>query len=876
MRTLAAYGRADPGSDPGSGGGSVYDRPAVSRVPAPPSGSTPRLVARTAEVERLLAALVDGHPVVVTGAPGMGKTRLVHHALDQSGRRHRDGAGIDFLGHHSLLPIRQLLGRTPADGDAAAVAEEVIVEVGDDLVVLDDLQWADDETLAVLPYLAKGVQLVAVCRSGSRADHVVDALPDGVHIELGPLRDAEVAELVGSIVPSADPLLVAQVQARSGGHPLSVEVLCLEARGGSAVGPELALEAAVDACSVEERQVLALAGLRDPGIEVDDLRVVALGDRGLVVIDADGRVRPRGDVIGELALARLDAATRRAVHRRIADAVEDPADRAFHLAAAGELEGARAAAGVALSQRTSVPERIELLRLAAGLADGVARLDLAREAGQLLLRLGRVDEAWAVCQEHFEGVDDLPPAHSLALEAMRARMMIDAGDAAGAIALIDQQLPRCDATTRQEEYHLRTARAGASALSLDLPGAVAAVTEAVAFADGHGLTSTRARSIDAMLRAFVGDPAGIAIADDLLDRAVDDPEPHIAFETGCLFARAQVLGGGGSGDVEARLARLVSLAESRNQRAWLAEVRVIALTADVLDPTRSDPRVELRWLLDAPAARARRAEVLALLAIAEIDRGGLEQARALLDADAASPASPADRTRLTWARAELAWHLGVPVALPTPEITSVALFDPAWHHLGVLRRWFTLAEGGDVDACPQALPLLPGLAGFTAESDAIGLVARGDAGAAAERFLAAATDHERCLRRDAFRCRWAAGDALARTSERERATALLLELRAECERAGHLALHPRIDRTLRTLGIAAPRSSPRTSAPGAALTPRQRQVLRLVGEGRTTADIAALLQLSPQTVDTHVKHAMRALGARSRREAALLASESEP
>ena len=66
--------------------------------------------------------------------------------------------------------------------------------------------------------------------------------------------DAEVAELVGSIVPSADPLLVAQVQARSGGHPLSVEVLCLEARGGSAVGPELALEAAVDACSVEERQ----------------------------------------------------------------------------------------------------------------------------------------------------------------------------------------------------------------------------------------------------------------------------------------------------------------------------------------------------------------------------------------------------------------------------------------------------------------------------------------------------------------------------------------------------------------------------------------------------------------------------------------------
>jgi DNA-binding NarL/FixJ family response regulator len=46
------------------------------------------------------------------------------------------------------------------------------------------------------------------------------------------------------------------------------------------------------------------------------------------------------------------------------------------------------------------------------------------------------------------------------------------------------------------------------------------------------------------------------------------------------------------------------------------------------------------------------------------------------------------------------------------------------------------------------------------------------------------------------------------------------------------------------------------------ITPRQREVLRLVALGRTTREIAALLGLSPRTVDTHRAELMSRLGVR--------------
>ena len=51
------------------------------------------------------------------------------------------------------------------------------------------------------------------------------------------------------------------------------------------------------------------------------------------------------------------------------------------------------------------------------------------------------------------------------------------------------------------------------------------------------------------------------------------------------------------------------------------------------------------------------------------------------------------------------------------------------------------------------------------------------------------------------------------------------------------------------------------------LTRRQRQVLELLSEGRTTREIAAALDLSTETVRTHLKQIYRQLGVHSREEA---------
>ena len=50
---------------------------------------------------------------------------------------------------------------------------------------------------------------------------------------------------------------------------------------------------------------------------------------------------------------------------------------------------------------------------------------------------------------------------------------------------------------------------------------------------------------------------------------------------------------------------------------------------------------------------------------------------------------------------------------------------------------------------------------------------------------------------------------------------------------------------------------------GAALTPRQREILQLVAEGRTGKEISALLRISPKTVEYHRNSIMDHLGMRT-------------
>ena len=79
---------------------------------------------------------------------------------------------------------------------------------------------------------------------------------------------------------------------------------------------------------------------------------------------------------------------------------------------------------------------------------------------------------------------------------------------------------------------------------------------------------------------------------------------------------------------------------------------------------------------------------------------------------------------------------------------------------------------------------------------------------------------------------------------------------------------------MRELGIRVPQG-PReaTRANPAGLTARQLEVLALLAEGLTNAEIAERLVVSPRTVEHHVAAVLTKLGATTRREAARRAAE---
>ena len=92
--------------------------------------------------------------------------------------------------------------------------------------------------------------------------------------------------------------------------------------------------------------------------------------------------------------------------------------------------------------------------------------------------------------------------------------------------------------------------------------------------------------------------------------------------------------------------------------------------------------------------------------------------------------------------------------------------------------------------------------------------------------------------------------------------------------AGEALLAPAITRRLiAEFARLRPKQPPRPDGL-ATLTPRETEILGLVAEGLSNAEIAARLVLSDETVKTHVSHVLRKLALRDRAQAVVVAYES--
>jgi DNA-binding CsgD family transcriptional regulator len=191
-------------------------------------------------------------------------------------------------------------------------------------------------------------------------------------------------------------------------------------------------------------------------------------------------------------------------------------------------------------------------------------------------------------------------------------------------------------------------------------------------------------------------------------------------------------------------------------------------------------------------------------------------------------------------------------------VTLAAQIGHVWY-LGELRRYLLLVDGQPAEGQPGAATGGPGP---QVDVDLLPEPWRGGIrGAwqdAAARWETLGWPYERALE-------------LASSGEADATIAGLHAL----DGLGAAAAATQVRRRLRELGVRhiprGPREETRSNPAG--LTTRQMEVLRLVAEGATNAQIADRLVVSPRTVDHHVSAVLTKLGVTSRREVATRAVE---
>lgn len=821
-------------------------------------------------VAELAALLAEDRSVVVSGEAGIGKTTLLRTVAAESGRPVLEGGGLATLSWMTYLPLRRALGRDVADGDPTAVAADVETTVGAGVLLLDDAHWADPGTLETLTLLTGRVGVLAGVRRGDPgADSTLDRLRDAgyVDVPLRPLDTADAAGLVRTLRPDLPGAAVERLVSRTGGNPLLLREL--SATGEPSASLRLALAARLrqlDDVAREVFGVVALAGRPVRSDALDEAGVKSLLAVDLLVSDGT-RVSVRHALLGEIAAAEMSEELRRALHARIARAVADDGEAARHYQLAGESELAHAAALRAAQAATQPAERANHLSVAAATASGP-------EGDRLRLRA-----AFALEQAHdWDGMVatlDLLDRDDLDAQAwahlLRARGAWAAGDGEGLRRNLDAGLELAGGTASEVEVRLRIEHTRVPLfLEADPDAAVRESGAALELARATGVDVPRARYLDGTALCTADRWEGTRQLELAIQGARETGDTSTEFlAANNLISYHE---SGGDPRVGRELAReYVARSHELGFGEWEYNFRVAVAELD-FHAGDYEPAITEAERLVGLVREARGNDMLTeTLCLSLIDVGRIDEALRRVENYTFSSDYRGEMQAL-WIRIEAALWDGRPArALDLVErFLTYPESDPNTVLGTSSRAWACLDLARDPGAPPpeQVRPMLHGL---PLEVDGIARLHRGEHEAAERLLTRAAELWAPWHKRGELRCRWAAAEAVRRAGDTGRAVLMLETVEAEAERRGMLPLLGRIHQSLRAAGQR--RSAPRTRSAGSTLTGRQQEILALVRDGLTNAQIASRLGISRHTVVAQLASASAKLGASGRAQAAVRAAQ---
>ena len=843
-----------------------------------------QLQALTARADEARAG--RGGMVIVCGESGAGMTSFVQAFVDGWVRDERVlwGACDPLPTPRALGPVHDVAERlAPATCsilDSAEKPFDIFAAVHQDLrtapsvFVLDDLHWADQGTVDLLRFVLRRLAQTRSLVIGTvrdeelGVDHPVRVLLGDVArssradaLTLPPLTVAGVEGLVGDRNVDA-----AWLHGVTGGNPFFVCEM-LEHTGDdlptSVRDAVLARTSGLDPDAWDLLNLLTCSPgaipdhlLADLGVTLPASRV--LTEAGLITRTARG-VSFRHDLCRLAVASVIPPGAEPQLHRRLIEAYEtagqaDPAVLTHHSVGAGDVERIRASAyqgGVEAARSGAHTQAAEFFALA--LAKG-GRFEARDEADVLELLAwefyltDRLAEAIDSCRRAMTIRESLgePAAlsadhHSLAVyQWYNANRDSAESHAVQAMSVLDGE--------REEQSvvalgHAFAMQAYLAVQASDLPRAASLIARAREIADSTGDSDlmVRVRLIESYGKMLTGDDAGREVILSILHAG-----PHNIDE---LYS------GGWS-----------------NVTYFDVEQRRLDVAADLLDVT-----IPLMYEHDLPICRAWQTGSRARL---QLLVGDWDDALADAERVLESPSAPLARIWPTLIRALVAirrdgtgvealaqaWQLASRFREPLRTLPAASAI--------VEHAWLTGVTDG-IDMCRELLAATPvtGLEWSRGEL-AVWLIRAGadiddgiGAGVAGPYRLlldgaheaAAVAFHAMSMPYDGALALVDSGDPAAAT----RALDIL-------DRLGADAVAAKVRRDLRVSGHSAVPARRRTAtlANPAGLTARQLEVLRLLGEGLTNAELAQRLYLSAKTVDHHVSAILTKLDVTNRRDAA--------